>query len=105
MIMRLNIILSVVILVGMIALQVFLSNRENKWLGLILPGIWVVITTLASLFAVQDPEVPALAQALSMVLGLLLANIPSLILLAIYFACRRKFRRKNQLEKMNIQDL
>jgi len=36
---------------------------------------------------------------------LLLFNISTIILLAIYFGCREKLKRKAQLEKMNIQDL
>jgi len=32
-------------------------------------------------------------------------NIPTTILLAIYFACREKQKRNRDLEKMNIQDL
>ena len=35
----------------------------------------------------------------------LLYNIPTLILLAIYFACREKFRRKKEMDRMNAQDL
>ncbi|MDR2940815.1 MAG: hypothetical protein LBV08_10950, partial [Clostridiales bacterium] len=35
----------------------------------------------------------------------LLFNIPTIILAAIYFACRGKHRRRKSLEKMNIQDL
>ena len=36
---------------------------------------------------------------------LILGNIPTLILLAVYFVCREKFRKRNQIEKMKIQDL
>ena len=35
----------------------------------------------------------------------LIYNIPTAILLAIYFACREKQKRNRDLEKMNIQDL
>ena len=35
----------------------------------------------------------------------LMYNIPTLVLLGIYFACREKYSRKKQLDKMNIQDL
>lgn len=40
-----------------------------------------------------------------MILVWLLGNIPTFVLLAIYFACRGKQRRNKQLDKMNIQDL
>jgi len=35
----------------------------------------------------------------------LLYNIPTVVLLAIYYACRENLKRKKELEKMNIQDL
>ncbi len=34
-----------------------------------------------------------------------LGDLPTIILLAIYFDCRGKHRRSRQLDKMNIQDL
>ena len=37
--------------------------------------------------------------------SLILGNIPTVILLAIYFACREKFRKRSELDKMNISDL
>ena len=40
-------------------------------------------------------------------LSMLQANIPTFVLLAVYFFCRSRRRRKNreQIEKMKIQDL
>ena len=35
----------------------------------------------------------------------IISNIPTIILLAIYFASREKLNIKSQLDKMNIQDL
>ena len=35
----------------------------------------------------------------------LLWNILTVILMAIYFACREKFKKKKEIDKMNIQDL
>ena len=35
----------------------------------------------------------------------LLYNIPTLVLLVIYFACRGKYRRRREIDKMNAQDL
>lgn len=37
--------------------------------------------------------------------SLILGNIPTVILLAIYFACREKFRKRSELDKMHINDL
>ena len=36
---------------------------------------------------------------------LLLGNIPTLVLLAVYAACREGRKRRSDVEKMNIQDL
>ena len=93
------------ILAGGILLQVFLSKKESKWLGLILP----FITFAYSLLTLSQ-----LAKTDGMtwwnVLGLIastffLSNIPTVILLAIYFGCREKRKREKALEKMHIQDL
>lgn len=37
--------------------------------------------------------------------ALTIFNIPTLILLAIYFASREKRKKNKEIEKMNIQDL
>jgi hypothetical protein len=35
----------------------------------------------------------------------LISNIPTIVLLGIYFGCREKIKLRSQLDKMNIQDL
>jgi hypothetical protein len=35
----------------------------------------------------------------------LISNIPTIVLLGIYFGCREKMKLRSQLDKMNIQDL
>jgi CHASE2 domain-containing sensor protein len=88
------------IFIAFIFLQIFLSNKDNKLLGLILP----VITFLFSLVIVSSiafdnyyglPIVP-IAFALF---------IPTIILFALYAACRGKKNKRRALEKMSIQDL
>ena len=37
--------------------------------------------------------------------SLILGNIPTAVLLVIYFACREKFRRRSELDKTRIEDL
>jgi len=91
-----------VFLVGGVLLQIFLSRREGKWPGLMLP-LLAFLYSLLLVFNVQAagegfPWGPVLA---SLVLG----NIPTAILLAIYAACREKRRRNCGVDKMNIQDL
>ena len=95
-------ILMLVLLVGVPVLQVFLSRRENRWPGLLLP----LLTFLYSLVMVCSvtayeggiPGGPILA---SFVLG----NIPTAVLLVIYAACREKFRKRSELDKTRIDDL
>ena len=89
-------------LIGLVVLQVFLSKRERKWPGLILPLLSFLYSLVMALSAVAYnggiPWGPILA-------SLILGNIPTVILLAIYFACREKFRKRSELDKMNISDL
>ena len=37
--------------------------------------------------------------------SLILGNIPTAVLLVIYFACREKFRRRSEVDKTRIEDL
>lgn len=98
----LGLLIWLVLIAGGILLQIFLSKRENKWTGLILP----VLTFLYSLVMVcnvtsVDGKIPWGPLLASFVMG----NIPTVVLLAIYWACREKFRKKSELDKMQIDDL
>ena len=92
----------IVFVVGGILLQIFLSKRESKWPGLILPLLSFLYSLVMALSATAYnggiPWGPILA-------SLILGNIPTVILLAIYFACREKFRKRSELDKMHINDL
>lgn len=92
-------------IVGVILLQIFLSKRESKWAGLVLPIISFLIALLYPLMMAAPAEGMTAGFIVQMVMAWLLANIPTAVLLAIYFGCREKKRRNKQLEKMNIQDL
>lgn len=94
-----------IVIVGGILLQIFLSRRESKWPGLILPILSFLISLLYPLnMAAPAGDLTAgfLAQ---MLMVWLLGNIPTVVLLLIYAVCREKLRRSRQLDKMNIQDL
>lgn len=97
--------ISIIFLVGLIILQIFLSKRENKWLGLILPIINIIYSIMAviGLFTFSGQSIGEIIMQLIMVF--LVSNISTVILIAIYFACREKFKKKKELDKMNIQDL
>ena len=95
-------ILMLVLLVGVPVLQVFLSRRENRWPGLLLPLLTflysLVMVCSATAYEGGIPWGPILA---SFVLG----NIPTAVLLVIYAACREKFRKRSELGKTRIDDL
>ena len=92
-----------VILVGGILLQIFLSKRESRWPGLVLPLLTFLWSLLGPLNVMDTGSV---SQNVLLVLVTLLAgNIPTLILLAIYWAVREKRRVKGQIDKMKIDEL
>ena len=100
-----TVIVLLVLVVGGILLQIFLSRRQGRWPGLVLPGLTFLYSLLMVLgVAAFDtlgggfPWGPILA-------CLIWGNIPTLVLLAIYWAAREKFRVKDQIDKMNINDL
>ncbi|MCL1789057.1 MAG: hypothetical protein FWG33_01735 [Oscillospiraceae bacterium] len=126
------------IIAGMVVLQIYLSKRDNKWLGLILPfiGIGVSLTAILGTVFFTSPGSTVIsydeygnviheetikelfhidpATIIMTIVNFLLFNIPSIILLLIYFACRESVKRRTALEsenhhkeidKMNIQDL
>ena len=96
-------IMMLVLLAGTVLLQIFLSKRESKWPGLVLPAITLVysivmVLNMAYFVSIARPLLAALGVFLS-------CNIPTLLLLGIYSACRGKQRKKREMEKMSINDL
>ena len=90
------------LLVGIVLLQIFLSKREARWPGLILPLLTFLYSLLMACSAVAyEGGIPWGAILASLILG----NIPTLILLAIYAACRERPRKRSELDTMNIEDL
>ena len=98
-------IFTLALLVGVILLQIYLSKKESKWPGLVLPIITFLFGLLYPLNMVAPSDGVAVGFIFQMILIWLLGNIPTIVLLAIYFGCRGKHRRNKQLDKMNIQDL
>mgnify|MGYP001014093040 CR=1 FL=1 len=88
---------------GAIWLEIFLSKKSSRWYGLILPIITFVFSLIFALNIMDTGD--AWQNTISVVTTLLLTNIPTAILLAIYFASREKLKRRSQIDKMNIQDL
>ena len=102
-----NLCLWLAILVGIVALQVFLSRRKAWWPGLVMPACTLpgVLLVLPNVLLNALSQAENAGQALLAVLGSALCLLPTLVLLAVYFLCRRSQRHKKQLDKMNIQDL
>jgi cell division protein FtsW (lipid II flippase) len=88
---------------GAIALQIFLSRRENRWFGLIMP----ILTFLISLIYVLNvADVGDTTSTVMTIISVFLfANIPTAVFIVIYFACRERYKRKRNLDKMKSQDL
>lgn len=98
-------IFTLALLVGVIFLQIHLSRRESRVPGLVLPIITFLFGFLYPLNMAVPSEGVTVGFIFQMILVWLLGNIPTIVLLAIYFGCRGKQRRNKQLDKMNIQDL
>ncbi len=92
-----------VLTVGGVFLEIFLSKRESRWPGLVLP----LLTFLAAILQVLNiMDTGSTSRNVLMVLvTLLVGNIPTLVLLAVYWAVREKRRVKEQIDKMHIDDL
>lgn len=97
------------IIAGIVWLQVFLSKKENKWLGLILPIICVLISLSAALGLALYVPAGSTESNVSMIFPALyifvLFNIPTAILIAIYAGFRKKRNKNSEMEIMKIKDL
>ena len=92
-----------VFIVGGVFLQIFLSKRESRWPGLVLPLLTFLWSLLGPLNVMDTGSVSR--NVLLVLVTLLAGNIPTLILLAIYWAVREKRRVKDQIDKMKIDEL
>lgn len=102
-VMWVTLLVLLVFMIGGVLLQIFLSKRKSKWPGLVLPGI-SFLWSLLYLFNMMDTG-SVVQNILMAILTILLSNVPTLILLAIYWAVREKQRKRSEIDKMNIDDL
>ena len=88
-----------------IALQIYLSKRESKYLGLILPIISLIISLANVIGIATYQSMGESIRILDLFASFLISNIPTIVLLFIYFGIREKINTKKQIDKMNIKDL
>lgn len=100
-----SLIVILAVCVGGILLQIFLSKRESWWPGLILPLLTFLYSLLAVFSVVITDTMGGWEIFTTTATAFITANIPTIVLLAIYFACREKKKRRRELEKMKLQDL
>lgn len=97
----------IVVLAICIALEAYLAKRKSRWPGLVMP----LLALFPALFVLPNLLMNALSvaenglQALLSLLAMLLLFVPTLVLLAVYWFCRRSRKRREDVEKMKIQDL
>ena len=100
-----NTIFFILMIAGIIALQIFLSRQPRQWPGLVLPGIFALLS-LIYLLNIAVPADGLTADLLfQMLVVFVYANVPTVALTSIWFACRSKTSRNTPIDKMNIQDL
>ena len=83
------------VLAAIILLQIFLSSRENKWFGLIMP---VISFLFALVVVLLNTIVPAPGVGVDYILNLVVAfavyNIPTVVFMVIYIVCRKRKCKK-----------
>lgn len=76
-----------------IFLQIFLSKKQDKRLGLILPVIGILYS-ITTLFGISISESTTVGEAMGLAIStFLLSNIPTIILMTIYLGYRGKMKQ------------
>jgi uncharacterized membrane-anchored protein len=92
-----------------IAAQIVICEKTKKIkskAGLVLPAILLVVSLVYVLFGIAALESQNTFSVISTVFfTLLITNVPTLVLYAIYLLYAVKNRRGDELEKMKLQDL
>ena len=84
-------IILIIILVAIILLQIYLSKRENKWLGLILPIISFLFALLVVPLNMMVPATGIDTSYIStLIVAFILYNIPTIVFMIIYVVCCKR---------------
>lgn len=108
--------ISLVVAAAAIALQIYLSRRPARFPGLILPILSFAISLIVAFGILSFRLDPAAGNSAMVVeprpswemilLTFALYNLPTVVLLLIYAACRwKKAAVRSQMDKMRIDDL
>lgn len=75
----------------MVYLQVYLSKKESKQTGLILPTITTIFTIFLVLYSILHVHMPIS----EIIVPILIGGVPTCILLVIYIRYRSKIKVQN----------
>ncbi|HET6785037.1 MAG TPA: hypothetical protein VFH18_03320 [Erysipelotrichaceae bacterium] len=99
-------ILIMLLMVGIvIVLQVFLSKSNSKIPGLIIPILFVMFSLISVANIGFSSHFTWIDMVGRILMVFILSNIPTLILVSIYYVIRERSNMNRQLDKMKIQDL
>lgn len=119
---KMGFLLLFVVPIGGIWLQLYLSRKESNALGLILPGLNFLLSLLM-LFSTQlmfgmldqmsgmgsmsGGEIIMVSEGAGILGGIMFAlmNVPTVIMLIIYFVCRRTVKKNKEAQQMSLQDM
>lgn len=76
----------------LVALQLFLCSRNKRWLGLVLPGIYLVLSIRNTVYIIQSGIVSTDAP-MTIAVAFITYNLDTLLLLFIYLLHRRFIKR------------
>lgn len=104
-------IVTIIFFIVIVLLQIYLSKKESKGLGLILPSSAFlyslsVIRSFLIHNSTRNPDYVVISEVVFFsITSFILTNIPTVILLLINFHYSKKKKAVKELDKMNIQDL
>lgn len=97
------------VLAAALALEIFLSLKKDGLPGLALPGLWLLwraaVLVVRAVTLSGEGRLPDYTGLLF--IALLVENIPTLLLLLAYGACRlgKRWKTRRQVEQTRIEDL
>lgn len=99
-----TIILGIILIFGVAYFQSILSSKSNKYLGLIFPLITFIGSIVLAFMTISIINF-SFIDIFSLSLTFIMINIPSIVLLVIYYLVRKEIVRNKELDKMNLLDL